>query len=608
MKRQHAIFAFLLLFGLVCCSSAKDNWEIPDVTPGDKDDEEQVDPVPEKGLVYLRDGRLYEADGTELALWGVNFQTCLSWEYNNRLKKQGVPQTASALKDATDRNLEELRRLGVTLVRCHLTPADFTDRDGNLVETIYLDVLDYMVDGAKKRGMYVTLTFINHMSNAFVEDSFLNEKVSGVKRQDWAMVPSVVEKSENYVSQLLKRNNRYTGRTYAEETSIAYWELVNEPSFYEYDGDTDPLPASGPAVDAYRAYLSVNGMSDSKESYRTYRQKTAREYVDGMYATVRAAGARQPVIWSHNWPKYRNSNRMDIFNGVLASRIDGVSCCSYPGQSLVPSDYWSNPKDLTSQDFTQWFAENGYDWMKSDEYKDKAKTIYEFETFFNQSAYLYPVQALFFRSFGIQTASMWTYTMAEYAQYHAGSHFLSLTCTPRKAASFMVAKAVFENTPLGTPYNPDVNEQVGANYAISRSRDLSIFSDKDRLYHSGTITDWNPLTVSSEVRHIAGVGNSGLVSYTGTGMYFIDEEADGLHITLEPDSRWVGEPWNSLAGGKVTELDYNTRNTISISLKNWGRGSYTLYRIVGSKEEETGTFDSLSSLSLAPGEYIVKKK
>lgn len=607
------ILASVLLLGSVCCSSSRDVWEIPDVTPGDgKDDEGQVeppvDPAPEKGLVYMRGGRLYEADGTELALWGVNFQTCLSWEYNNRLKKQGIPQTASALKNVTDKNLEELKRLGVSLIRCHLTPADFTDKDGNLVETLYLDVLDYMIDGAKRRGMYVTLTFINHMSNAFVENSLFNEKVSGVTRQDWVMVPAVVEKSRNYVAQLLKRNNPYTGRTYADETAIAYWELVNEPSFYEYDGTTDPLPSSGAAMDAYKAYLAANALSDNRESYRSYRQKTAKEYVDGMYGTVRASGAKQPVIWSHNWPKYRNSNRLDIFNGVLASGVDGVSCCSYPGQNLVPSDYWNNPKDLTGTDFSSWFAENGYEWMKSSEYAGKAKVIYEFETFFNQSAYLYPVQALFFRSFGIQAASMWTYTMSEYACWHAGSHFLSLTCTPRKAASFMVAKAIFEGTPIGTPVASDVNEQVGTCYAISKSRDLCIFADKDRLYYSGSITGWNPLTVSDEVKHIAGVGNSPLVTYTGTGMYFIDEKEDGLYITLEPDSKWIGEPWNSLAVGKVTELDYASGNTLSIFLKNWGRDSYVLYKVSGVKEEEYGNYNTLSGLSLVPGDYVIRKK
>lgn len=155
-----------------------------------------------------------------------------------------------------------------------------------------------------------------------------------------------------------------------------------------------------------------------------------------MYDVIREAGAQQPVVWSHNWHRYRNGNP-DIFKGALASKAEAVACCNYPGQDLVPQNYWSNPKDLTSQDYSGWFNQyfddvNGYGWMTLPEYAGKAKTVYEFETFFNQSAYLYPIQAQYFRALGVQCASMWTYTMQEYAPYHCGSHFLSLTCTPKK--------------------------------------------------------------------------------------------------------------------------------------------------------------------------------
>ena len=33
--------------------------------------------------VYLEKGRLYHPNGEELALWGVNLQPMLSWEYNS---------------------------------------------------------------------------------------------------------------------------------------------------------------------------------------------------------------------------------------------------------------------------------------------------------------------------------------------------------------------------------------------------------------------------------------------------------------------------------------------------------------------------------------------
>ena len=41
--------------------------------------------------IVCRDGVLRYEDGGEVALWGVNLQTALSWEYNGRLKPAGVP-------------------------------------------------------------------------------------------------------------------------------------------------------------------------------------------------------------------------------------------------------------------------------------------------------------------------------------------------------------------------------------------------------------------------------------------------------------------------------------------------------------------------------------
>ena len=56
---------------------------------------------------------------------------------------------------------------------------------------------------------------------------------------------------------------------------------------------------------------------------------------------------------------------------------------------------------------------DGYGWAISDDFIGKAKIVYEFETFFNQSAYIYPIQALYFRALGAQAANMWTYTFNE---------------------------------------------------------------------------------------------------------------------------------------------------------------------------------------------------
>ena len=595
MIKTRFIVAIGLLMTLACCSNSGTD-QTPDPNP-------PTPPTPPAtgDYVSVQNGKIYAPNGGELSLWGVNFQPCLSWEYNDRLKRHGIPQTAEALRRVAENNLEEVTKLKVSVIRCPLTPADFTDAEGNLVETPYLDVLDYMVAEAAERGIYITLALINHMGSGYVPNSVFMTAA----RQEWVHDKEVVRKSKNYVRQLLTRKNNYSGTTYAAEKHIALWELINEPEAFSYT-DIQSNPA---AYADFQSWAAGNGQQDNDASYALFRQELIRDYIDGMYDVIREAGAQQPVVWSHNWHRYRNGNP-DIFKGALASKAEAVACCNYPGQDLVPQDYWSNPKDLTSQDYSGWFNQyfddvNGYGWMTLPEYAGKAKTVYEFETFFNQSAYLYPIQAQYFRALGVQCASMWTYTMQEYAPYHCGSHFLSLTCTPKKAASFIVAGEIYKSTPLGQMYDRLVNEQLGSNFAISKSRDVSIFSSPEKFYHSGDVTQWCPLNVSDGVRSIVGVGSSPLVTYTGTGIYFIDERDGELFVTLEPNHRWLREPWDSRLQTKVSALDYDTPNTMSIGLKAWKEGKYTLYRISDGRRQKAGVLDGLGGMSLTPGDYVI---
>ena len=150
MIKTRFIVAIGLLMTLACCSNSGTD-QTPDPNP-------PTPPTPPAtgDYVSVQNGKIYAPDGGELSLWGVNFQPCLSWEYNDRLKRHGIPQTAEALRRVAHNNLEEVAKLKVSVIRCHLTPADFTDAEGNLVETPYLDVLDYMVAEAAERGIYIT--------------------------------------------------------------------------------------------------------------------------------------------------------------------------------------------------------------------------------------------------------------------------------------------------------------------------------------------------------------------------------------------------------------------------------------------------------------------
>lgn len=537
----------------------------------------------------------------EICLWGVNFQPCLSWEYNSRLKNAGVELTD--LHQVVDRNLEELTKMKVNMIRCHLTPADFTDDAGNLVETPFLDALDYMIAQAEKKGIKTTLAFINHMGNSYLRSSFMNQ----LKREDWIHLEKARKCSQNYIAQLLGRRNPYSSKTYAKDDAIAYWELINEPALYSWKG----IQNEEAAWSEFGKWLSKHKLTADKEVYAQYRKELVQDYIDGMCRLIRRKGSAHPVVWSHNWHRYRNGN-LDIFEAALASKVDAVACCNYPGQDYVPEDYWNAPVDMATRDFAPWFNQyfddvNGYGWMRLPEYSQKAKIVYEFETFYNQSSYLYPIQALYFRALGVQGASMWTYCMQEYAPYHSGSHFLSLTCTPRKAVSFIIARQIFQNTPLGAEYDRAVNELVSEHYAISRERDLAVWSDEHSLYHTRDIKGDCPLSISPKVQEIIAVGSSDLVSYSGTGIYIIQIHEDSISLELMPNHKWIQDPWNGKARGLVTELDYNTAQSLSLRLDSWGEGSYILSKLEGDEQKNLCELDSLENILLQPGKYIISK-
>lgn len=539
-------------------------------------------------------------DGRELCAFGVNFQTPLSWEAN-RLAKVGIHKTTEDLNRVTDNNIDDVVLMGAGQLRCHLTPADFTDAKGNLVESVYLDALDYMVFRAGQKGLYVSFAFLNHMGQKGPGSEW-----TGKGAPTWIHDPEVVSCTRNYIGQLLEHQNKYSGKCYKDMPNLAYWELINEPLMYSY--------AEIKTTDYYnlfKAWLSENGKADSQANYAEYRTCLVKSYIDGMYDTIRSKGDRHPVCWGLNWHRYRRENA-DIFAGVAASKAEIVAFCNYPGQDYVSQDYWNNSYNFTDRSFADWFNKyykdvNGYGWAISKEFSSKAKVAYEFETFFNQAAYVYPIQALYFRALDAQAASMWTYTFNEIAPYFGGSHFLNLRCTPAKAASFIVASQIFRNT--STSHNISVaDEMIGDGWCISKSHNAAVYCDSDTYCHSGPTEDgWSGINPSNSVKKVRGIGNSPIVKYTGSGIYFLDETDEGLVIRLMPDVEVLGDQFKgSDYRSVVTKLISDRENQLTIALKKWKDADCTLYDVSGDSKVRLGEVHG--TLSLKPGKYLLQLK
>lgn len=556
---------------------------------------------PENGLITLKDGMMVCPDGSEVRLYGVNFQTPLSWEFN-RLNRVGVEKTAEALHQVADNNLNDLQLLGVNHIRCHLTPCDLTDEQGNLIESsVFLDALDYLISEAGKRNMYVSFAFLNHMGGGGAGAAWM-----GKPRETWVQDESVVKCARTYIKALVNHVNKYTGKALKYTENIAFWELINEPDMVPYSriGSYD-------CAGSYQAWLAENGKPDEKSSYEEYRTNTVRDYINGMKQLLREEGDNHLICWGLNWHRYRNGHE-DVFKGVSESDADIVAFCNYPGQDLAGERYWSRSRNYTDVDFTSWFkeqraSENGYGWVLTPAFESKAIINYEFETFFNQSSYLYPVQATFFRSLRVQSASMWTYTFSEIAPYMGGSHFLNLRCTPGKVASFLVAQEIYRNLPYQTIFSDTPNEQKGEHFAISKSHGGAVWSDSEKYINSCPVDDaWNPVEASPEVKFVAGCGSSPLVSYTGSGLYIIKENDGELHINIMPDVEVVGDIFGGGSfNAEKTKLHSSTSNKMGIGLSAWAETPSTLYKVEGGERKSCGHIAGTASMELCPGEYVV---
>lgn len=507
-------------------------------------------------LMNVNDGVLRFANGQEVKLWGSNFQPNLYWEYKFRMEHLGLPMTLGAMQAMCDDGFEDMKRMGCDLIRCHLTPSDFTDAKGNLIETMWLDMLGYMVAKARKSSIYVYITFINHMDFTLIEESF----VANSTREEWIFDPDVVQATHNYVRQLVELENPYTGICYKDDATIAVWGLVNEPEYLTYS----QMMSDEKQRARFGVWLKANNYPWNDVYYGKYREAIVLAYINDLHGILREAGAEQPVVWNCNWPRMIDG-RSDVFRAIAHSKAEAISFCLYPGQDDVGDPFVDNAADMSVNNYLP-FLQHCFDdylhlgWLRSEQFSDKAKLVYEFETMYNAtSSYLHPAIAKLFRSLGVQMATMWTHTFNAYAPYQGGSHIMNLNTTPKKAVSFMIAGEVFRALPRGFQFGliSETEDSFG-DFHFSFDQDISISCVHDTFMHSSDVLRC-PVEFPKTIKRIVGYGNSPFVQYRGRGLYFITVEEGSVYIELLPQSKFLCFPWEwNTDGDLVVELDDTT--------------------------------------------------
>ena len=311
----------------------------------------------------VRDGVLRFADGSEVNLWGVNFQANLSWEHAARMERQRlfVPLKAEALKKMTDESFAQIERLGCNVIRIHLCPADFFDGEGRLVERIWLELLDYTMAEARKRGIYVYLTLINEMKHSGTQmPAFKDSFAHKYARVEWMVVPEAIAAAHHYTRALLNRVNPYDQTRYKNNPAIALIEPVNEPEYLT----REQLSKFPRMQQVYQDWLRVQGRRDDAKAFAAFRYESTLAYINGMVGLLREEGVKQPLVWNCGWPRNIQHNK-EIFEAIADSKIDALSFCLYPGQDDLKVPYWKNPENLSGRNYFPYLqnVSDREDWM-----------------------------------------------------------------------------------------------------------------------------------------------------------------------------------------------------------------------------------------------------
>ncbi len=482
-------------------------------------------------------------DGNEVALFGVNYYAPHLFDY------QHLKQLNLDIKSVIDGDLAHFSRMGLGVLRLHVFDREISDPAGNLVDNEHLDLLDYLIAEAKKRGIYTVLTPIAWWGTPNSIGGFSDEFSMPAMTTD----PEAWKAQRRYLDQFLNHGNRYTGVAYKDDPAIPVLELINEP---HYPRDVDDA--------------------------------TIGAYIETLADAVRATGCTKPIFYN-GWV-----GKEPV---VAASSIAGCTFGWYPS-GLVAG------RSLTSNFLPQVDA---HPTMSHPSLDGKAKIVYEFDAADIPGSYIYPALARAFRSGGAQIATQFQYDPLPTAPYNTGwcTHYLNLVYAPNQAVSFTIAGEAFRRLPrhVDCGHYPE-SARFGA-FRVSFEEDLSEFVTDTVFMHSNTTQTAPPSPPTLE--RIVGCGSSSVVQYDGTGAYFLDRLAPGAwQLELYPDVVWTSDPYDATPsfGKEVSRAIWRTR-TMTLALPDLGE-RYHVTPV--SNQDEDAALATDGTFLVRPGIYLLSKE
>lgn len=435
--------------------------------------------VDEAGVLRWQD------DGSEVALFGVNYYPPFHWNFRD-IRALGLSH-----EKVIEQDLAHFSRLGLDVLRLHCFDREISDREGNLLENEHLRLLDFLIAGAKARGIHTVLTPIAWWGVPGESPGFS----TAFTMQQMTTDPAARAAQRNYLGQFVRHVNPFTGMACKDDPAVLCFELINEPHYPE--GTTD---------------AEVTG------------------YINALADAVRASGSRKPVFYNA-WAGRQAA--------VRDARVEGATFGWYPTGLVAGRTLARN--FLPAVDHY-----GGGSWnppMHADEFRKKAKMVYEFDAADIGGSHIYPAMARAFRSGGAQVATQFQYDPLPLAPCNAGwqTHYLNLAFAPHKAVSFLIAAEAFRRLPRCGDHGEYPRSARFGPFRVSHEEDLSEMVTESEFLHSNTTRTVPPSP--QRLTRIAGCGSSPVVDYPGTGAWFLDRVDDGAwRLEVYPDAVWVDDP------------------------------------------------------------------
>lgn len=462
---------------------------------------------PDKGTVYIDDSGVMHWGGNdqEVKGFGINYSVPFAHAYRQAMNMGIDP------KKAIDDEIYHFSRLGFDLYRLHVWDTEISDSLGNLIENKHLDTFDYLLKKLKDNDINYVITPIAFWGNGWPEPDedtpgFSHKYGKGNSLDN----PKAIKAAQNYLEQFLNHVNPYTGVAYKNEPNIIAFEISNEP---HHRGEA--------------------------------REVTS--YVNKMVTALKKTGTKKPIF-------YNMSHGVHFAQAYFDGGVQGGTFQWYPtglgyGQEL-PGNLLPNVNDynITFDEIIK--ANQG------------AKLVYEFDAADVGRSYIYPVMARSFREAGIQIATHFAYDPTYLAPYNTeyNTHYMNLAYTPQKALSLMIAGKVFHEAPLYKDYGPYPNNTTFGNVYVEYKKDLALYNtDSTYIYTNATTIE--PKNINTLTK-IAGYGDSPIVTYDGSGAYFLDQINEGVwRLEVMPDAVWVDNPFGRNSPHKtVAVIKWETHN------------------------------------------------